>query len=327
MASTNLPVCAYFLRNACSRGDSCRFQHTTPQRPAPMSSNDPLICPHFSRGNCAYGVNCRLPHPTPVVNAPTVICSYFSQGSCRFGLLCKDLHSEVPSLPNTVLSPGGKKETSTWRNQEQNKRSAFGPCRFYLIGQCAKGAKCPFPHPPSLPAAPSAPIPLFVPTFPTSSEDITPVCTFFVQGSCRKGRACPFTHTGSTAAPLMYQRSEHKEQSLPKTTPLNVPPCRFFARGTCSKEERCPHLHIGQYNPTQAVPAKAKQQSLSEMILNEVAILPDAVSIHARLWTYAQSKIIYRRLHVLFPIISSLWKAKPEYCWDAMFNLAPERLF
>ncbi|KAG9396758.1 Zinc finger C-x8-C-x5-C-x3-H type (and similar) [Carpediemonas membranifera] len=48
-------------------------------------------------------------------------------------------------------------------------------CRFYMMGKCRMGERCPFYHPPKV-------------------EKKKEICKFFLGGRCQKGDACPFSH-------------------------------------------------------------------------------------------------------------------------------------
>lgn len=66
-----MPVCALFLRGACTR-DDCKYRHVKVSRSA-------LVCQAFLKGFCADGEACRLKHELPPKKEPSA-AAVSSQG-------------------------------------------------------------------------------------------------------------------------------------------------------------------------------------------------------------------------------------------------------
>lgn len=103
-------TCAYYLKNACTRGATCPYAHTdrktTKFAPAPTQSAKP--CLHFQRGTCKFGSKCPLRHSTPHSVRPDGVaervsvkasddddafCVFFAAGQCARGDACNFSHS------------------------------------------------------------------------------------------------------------------------------------------------------------------------------------------------------------------------------------------
>ncbi|KAJ7765586.1 hypothetical protein B0H16DRAFT_1367298 [Mycena metata] len=101
--------CVFFLRNACSYGDTCRNSHAAPtgvpKLDALRTSVNPLIsppCGFFLRGRCRFGDECREYHPPSASGSVQVTeksaCRFFSRGSCMKGNECPYSHETPPDL-------------------------------------------------------------------------------------------------------------------------------------------------------------------------------------------------------------------------------------
>jgi hypothetical protein len=115
------PPCVFFLRNACSYGDSCRNSHVIAKSnsvasPPPLSDPSSPTCAYFLRGLCRFGDQCREFHPPESSLSRSVNiwptkppCRYFIRGSCDNGTNCPFSHeageilsiAEAKSFPKT----------------------------------------------------------------------------------------------------------------------------------------------------------------------------------------------------------------------------------
>ncbi|GBE86216.1 hypothetical protein SCP_0900950 [Sparassis crispa] len=193
------PICSFYLRNGCARGQQCRFYHPPNTiahapltlAPSTFSTNANRLCVHFVRGDCRFGDRCRDRHvvpdspaaelKSPILISPVsskvtptdkyiddaAICLYFRQGSCRFGDQCRLLHTpealktaSLLSISSTGLQPSNEQ---SWSASKAGKVSVFGPCKFFVQGRCTQGAACLFPH-----VAPVQPAPVEIKTNSTS---------------------------------------------------------------------------------------------------------------------------------------------------------------
>lgn len=66
-------------------------------------------------------------------------------------------------------------------------------------------------------------------------------CKFFERGSCAKGTSCPFNHA-ATSRSLTNAFSVPFGGSRHSTVPVQQP-CKFFGRGQCMKGSGCKFLH------------------------------------------------------------------------------------
>ncbi|KZT27877.1 hypothetical protein NEOLEDRAFT_1059755 [Neolentinus lepideus HHB14362 ss-1] len=104
-------VCRFFLQNSCMRGDRCHYYH--PRNPTTELNASPS-------------------------QAPRTACVYYGLGTCRYGDQCHNAH-----IPSSV---DGYRPTMKTIPALPPTPSAFGPCKFFNRGCCARGDTCPFPH-------------------------------------------------------------------------------------------------------------------------------------------------------------------------------------
>ena len=154
--ATTAPLCSFYMRNACTRGDQCRFSHSIPQNsPFTQERTYRTPCSFYLLGNCKNGVQCRFLHPKSVSQVSSV-------------------NWRDRSLPGTSVIPENvspARAEPLWRTPDDSvngprrdvapcsKLPVFGPCRYYIRGRCTKGDTCPYPHPRSSEDAPLVPPP------------------------------------------------------------------------------------------------------------------------------------------------------------------------
>lgn len=197
MSTQQTPVCKYFLQNRCTRGSTCFFSHQNVHTSA---------------------------RPTNLLNS---VCVHYQRGSCRYGGLCTQLHSaaegNTPQKPSANTSDLCQKDPPT----APLISFAFGPCKFFGLGNCAKGATCPFLH---------------VASGTNTAAHVNPFSTPF------KGRHANLTLKANDAGP----------QATPGAVKL---PCVFFGRGECRKGTKCLFLHTPAKSPSLHVHAAAAAES------------------------------------------------------------------
>lgn len=142
MSATTTPPCAFYLRNACTRGEQCRFSHSiSPSSPVAHPRTARIPCNFYLLGNCKNGAQCHFSHQssTQALSAnwreKTPLNTLSPSKSDTSGLETKSwraLDSPVNGLRREVAQSG--------------KPPAFGPCRYYTQGRCVKGDTCPFSH-------------------------------------------------------------------------------------------------------------------------------------------------------------------------------------
>lgn len=142
MSAPTAPLCAFYLRNACTRGEQCRFSHNiSSSSPVAQTRTARIPCNFYLLGKCRNGAQCHFSH----------------QWSTQ--ALSANWREKTPldTLPAPKPDTSGL-ETKSWRAldspvngprrevAQSGKPPAFGPCRYYLQGRCVKGDTCPFPH-------------------------------------------------------------------------------------------------------------------------------------------------------------------------------------
>jgi hypothetical protein len=200
MSKANPPtVCAYYLRNACTRGSFCHYSHASTNTGAPMpSTKEP--CSHFLRGTCRFGDQCVKSHD----NSPST-CKFFLAGICKNGSQCSFRHPEA-AIPSEQSS--GLRCQMGARLSKPPK--AFGACEFYLKGQCKNGSLCSFGHPVPARPPPSA----LPPGGEHAGAKIAPACHFYLKGACKKGSTCSYPHP--------RRRDADETHSTPKDVTANI---------------------------------------------------------------------------------------------------------
>jgi len=95
------PPCYAFQKGQCSRGDSCRYSHSSSSSASSAAaSNSGLAQPSsscfaFQRGQCTRGDACKFSH-----GAPQKFCPDFANGECLKGDKC--LFSHGPPKPPAI---------------------------------------------------------------------------------------------------------------------------------------------------------------------------------------------------------------------------------
>ena len=140
-STMSVKICDHFLAGKCTRGEKCKWSHSTPAIPSStaVSSTPTLpitICEHFLNNKCKRGEKCKWSHATPAIPPPTAtstlpitICEHFLNNKCKRGEKCKWSHQQ-PIKPKSTKS---KKSKQT--------------CNHFLDGNCTRGDQCRFVHP------------------------------------------------------------------------------------------------------------------------------------------------------------------------------------
>ncbi|KAJ7020475.1 hypothetical protein C8F04DRAFT_1014251 [Mycena alexandri] len=150
-STTMSQPCAFFLRNACSYGDTCRNSHAALTGAALRATGvDPVspACGFFLRGRCRFGDECREYHPPSDSSRSVQVtakppCRFFSRGSCMKGNECPYSHetqvdlisvpkAPIPETKRPQAKSTGDVKTSpiqSWRSQLNTKAEseARGP--------------------------------------------------------------------------------------------------------------------------------------------------------------------------------------------------------
>ncbi|PSR72831.1 hypothetical protein PHLCEN_2v11328 [Hermanssonia centrifuga] len=142
------PLCVFYLQNACSRGDQCRYSHGPPQSEdhKTASPSPSVLCQFFSEGSCRFGGQCRFYHPADSPNDNVAEVTSWRKPNTSTNNRTGRLLNIGSKNTNPIVSP-------------VMKRSAFGPCKFFSQGRCMKGEACSFTHS-ALAGHPATPLPL-----------------------------------------------------------------------------------------------------------------------------------------------------------------------
>jgi hypothetical protein len=85
-----------------------------------------------------------------------------------------EMKPKKSSPENSFGSHHSSRSDSYEMGSNSSTSSSNTPCKFYQLGQCAKGNKCPFLH--------------------KKISSSNQICKFYVGGFCRNGDRCPFAH-------------------------------------------------------------------------------------------------------------------------------------
>jgi len=120
-----------------------------------------------------------------------------------------------------------KDENDPYYNQVGD---ATGICKFFMKGNCQKGANCQFRH---------------------SKSERSIVCKHWLRALCKKGDSCEFLHRFDlTRMPECFFFSKHAECNNPECMYLHINPedkvkeCPWYARGFCKHGANCRHKHV-----------------------------------------------------------------------------------
>jgi len=179
----NDTICKFWAeRGHCAKGSACNFSHNF----AP-AHRDPLVCKFWMQGRCQKGMSCGFRHPVlrpdhPAMDGPPVL-KHFERPRGRF-----DMEPSRRSLGGRTRGFDGY---GPRRRESRERRPVRGSptfledkprnakmqtlCKFFLKGDCERGAKCEFSHQ----------------TKPNPEK-----CKFWGTAPCFKGEYCPYTHIG-----------------------------------------------------------------------------------------------------------------------------------
>ena len=248
-------ICTYFLQNACSRGESCRFLHendpsSTSPEVAASSKSDTITptCVHFLRGACRYGDHCREPHLAGDAIGTTVIeenseDTNIAPGS--FEHVAADPWTAATNDPWSVMDPWGTQTvsnewpaesfSSTARLQAVSPQAPHPPnyrtkCWYYSQAKCLRGDSCNFHHLvvrlPSRNRSPKSPL----------DRDLS-------------------TSNGAPAFPQVHHQVHQVHHHFASASPIVGPSqetCQFFVRGQCPRSDACPFVHGSSESRTDA---------------------------------------------------------------------------
>uniref|UniRef100_A0A914EP92 RING-type E3 ubiquitin transferase n=1 Tax=Acrobeloides nanus TaxID=290746 RepID=A0A914EP92_9BILA len=160
MNSSNLPLCRYFVNNACFKGNECPYSHDRNAKPD-------MTCRYYLAGHCAYGSKCRYDHVKPK-NLDTLSESFGpaigqpSQSTKKNNDVSSFTYDKMmasssnASALEPVPNPWNKSsseplsdfnELSNELNSLQNMQPDQVPlCPYYEMGFCVSGDECQFIH-------------------------------------------------------------------------------------------------------------------------------------------------------------------------------------
>lgn len=163
----------------------------------PHAKKDVPFCKQLAQGGCSQGDGCRFRHSLTVEEYILL----FNDQQPNLWTLRRDgvngaaILSPVSGQPEVNLSHSGPSVVA--------KSSTFGQeCKFYPIGKCRNGDRCPFQHT-QHPAVPVAAVSNLDQDWQASerpafgTQDSQRPCKYYVErGYCSRGLLCKFRHTG-----------------------------------------------------------------------------------------------------------------------------------
>ncbi|KAI8070028.1 protein YTH1 [Gongronella butleri] len=135
---TDEPVCKYYLKGSCSKGNHCPYKHREVER------DRLVVCKHWLRGLCKKGDHCEFLHMFNMKKMPE--CWFYSKyGECCNGDECIYRHIDPESKQKECpwYARGFCKHGPHCRNKHVRKKV----CQNYLTGFCPDGLNCPNGHP------------------------------------------------------------------------------------------------------------------------------------------------------------------------------------
>jgi len=214
----------------CRRGNECEFSHEGPPGSPPRIINDKICRFWAERGQCTKGSACNFSHDISPAHRDPEICKFWMQGRCQKGMTCSYRHPVLrpdhpgvdgpPALKHFERSRGrfepsprslGRRSagfdgygprrresrerrpvrgSSTFRDDKPRSSKMQTLCKFFLKGDCDRGANCEFSH---------------------QNKPNPEKCKFWGIAPCFKGAFCPYTHIGP---PIEEKHSRPRRESV-----------------------------------------------------------------------------------------------------------------
>ncbi|KDR80517.1 hypothetical protein GALMADRAFT_222112 [Galerina marginata CBS 339.88] len=206
--NSDVPICTFYLKNACDRGRSCSFSH---QRPVFGQKSSQPVCRYFLQGNCAYGEKCPRSH-----NA---------KGRTK------------SASSGSGISDGKKGPSKSHRapddEQESDRSEATPECEGQAVAAWGSGIS---QLPEEKMDSPS-----------DQPEKLKAPCMFHSQGLlCGKGDECEFSHSDpSGPGPSTNGKNSYRDQERSSHyQPASKKICKHYQRGDCRLGKECRDIHV-----------------------------------------------------------------------------------
>ena len=163
----------------------------------PHANKNLPFCKQLAQGGCSQGDRCRFRHSLTVKEYTLL----FNDQQPNLWTLQRDGVNEVAVSPPPSSQP--QVDSPHTSSAVEVKSSTFGQeCKFYPIGKCHNGKRCPFQHT-QHPETPVATVSNADqdrqtserPAFATGTQNFRRPCQFhFGRGHCNRGLSCKFDH-------------------------------------------------------------------------------------------------------------------------------------
>ena len=208
------------------------------------SPEAPGVVPHWSQ------------YADPLADPSTPLCKFFVQSRCHQGDACDFRHSiTVNEYALLFRDP----QPPLWSSRAQLQLaehaipaavSAFGVCKFYPLGRCRNGDRCPYLHtpPPTSMLTASTPKEGWADhsesTMPSYRNQRVRLCRYYAEnGYCNRGEDCRFSHEIDDQNDQNDGRTEWQDNDNKAYVAQRNRPCKYFSEGCCKKGDKCIFLH------------------------------------------------------------------------------------
>lgn len=119
---SNAPVCVFYQRGTCNKGNHCRFSHTDV-----ISAQDQVLCQYHILGKCRYGDNCHLLHGVTCTfcNKPC-LHPYNNELSEAHIRICQEETSLLSKFPADIIAASKTTECGICLDTVVEKGRKFG---------------------------------------------------------------------------------------------------------------------------------------------------------------------------------------------------------
>jgi len=212
--NSTTPVCVFFQRGTCNKGDNCKFSHIVA-----IAEKDRVLCAYHIQGKCRYGDNCHLVHGNICTHCNKPSLHPYNQSQAEAHIkICQEKSTLLSILPADILESSNKAECGICLDIVAEKGRKFG-----LMTGCD--------HSFCLPC---------ILEWRNKSKDVTNASTMV--------KSCPTCRQESLfiIPSAVFCLGEHKQNIIAKyKSELKNTPCKHFARnGSCPFGADCFFAHL-----------------------------------------------------------------------------------
>ena len=264
-------VCYAFLRNECTRGENCRYNHISnegnsngfPMQSPPHYQQQPSgFCFAFQRGDCFRGEGCKYSHVMPMGGAPMGAPMGGGPGGMPMGVPPQMMMPHMGMMPSNQPPMDYMGGYSGYPPPGGGGVGGRKPCFAFQRGECMNGESCRFAHIPGNGGGGGGNF---------ESRQRKPCFNYNRNGHCDRGDSCRFAHVlegdmpGSDDGYNMMGGPSGGGGGGGGTV------CFAFQRGTCTRGDSCRYPHIQPHtNPPMSVcaPIPSTAQVQANMAAN-----------------------------------------------------------